>query len=135
LIKKHLMCVHVDTNSIVSRRDDDIRIINFKSSTYMQCIHTLNGQIKVQGQYRHTFQFELNASSLCEKKHVLSFSCDWSLFSTSRMTRSVCNRNNQRWQLLSRRSNKQKKIKTRRVNEKVSETSGWTVQLDLITHV
>lgn len=66
-----------------------------------------------------------------------------------RMTKSVCAHtdeynNNEQQQLLSRSSNKQKKKKTRRMNEKVrvregvsqpvSETSGSTVQLYLITY-
>jgi hypothetical protein len=47
--------VHVDThahaNSILSRRDDDVRIINFEFYTYIRCTHAPTGRIKVQGQY------------------------------------------------------------------------------------
>lgn len=52
---KNMWCVHVDThahaNSILSRRDDDVRIINFGFYTYIQFIDAPTGRIKVQGQY------------------------------------------------------------------------------------
>jgi hypothetical protein len=46
---KNMWCVHVDThahaNSILSRRDDDVRIINFRFYTYIQCTDAPTGRI------------------------------------------------------------------------------------------
>ncbi len=42
---------HAHTNLILSRRDDDVRIINFEFYTYTRWAYAPTGRIKVQGQY------------------------------------------------------------------------------------